>query len=137
MVANGLEHGPGVGFEEVDDEVVRVLRRDGVWSKTTGGKVPQVAGHDHIGFARDRCGQHMAVVGIRQVKPRSKRPVVGHDGIGKVFVHDRAGPVQDAWVDVGPVGQKAAHPFRMNVRAPKRRIEIPVGEAQQKVAKAG
>ena len=73
----------------------------------------------------------MAVVGVRQVELGDKRPVIRHDGTGKVLVHGRAGPVQHTGGDVRAVGQKAAHPFRMDVGTPKRRIEIAVGETQQ------
>ena len=98
-------------------------------SQAVSGKVPQVASHDYVRSACDRRGQDMAVVvGIRQVKLVCKRPVARHDGVGKVFVHHCSCPVQHAGVDVGPVGQKTACPFRMDVGAPKRRVEIAVGE---------
>lgn len=57
VAANGGEHGLGVGLEQVVGEVIRMLRRDGLSGKATGGELAQVGGHDHVRSATDRCGQ--------------------------------------------------------------------------------
>ena len=46
-------------------------------------------------------------------------------------IHDRAGSVQHAGVNVGTVGQKAPHPLSMDVGAPQRNIQVPVGQTQE------
>ncbi len=118
VAANGGEHGLGVGLEQVGDEGIGVLRRKGVWHQPVGRKSPQIAGHDHVNAAVDGRSQYMAVVGVRQVEPGGDGPVSRHDGVGEVFVHDRAGPVEHPGVDIGAVGEKAAHPFGMSIGAP-------------------
>ena len=56
---------------------------------------------------------------------------------GKLPIHDRAGSLQHAGVNVGTVGQKAPHPLSMDVGAPKRNIQVPVGQTQKNIPKAG
>ena len=79
----------------------------------------------------------MTVVGVGQVEFGSEVFVSRHEGIGKVPVHDRAGPVEHIRVYIGPVGEKVAFPFRMDVGAPQWSEEVTVSETQQQVAKAG
>ena len=103
-----------------------------------GRKISQIAGHDHVCAAADGRRQNMAVVRVRQVELCGDGLVARHDGIGEVFVHDRAGPVQHGGVDIWTVGQEVAHPLGMDVGTPERGKEIAVGEAaeaQQQVAK--
>ncbi len=83
-----------------------------------------------------RC-QHIAIVEIRQVEGGSEGLVSRHDGIGKMAVHDRAGPLQHAGLDVGAVGQETAHPFDMDVGTPVRHIQVAVDETHQQVTKSG
>ena len=52
-------------------------------------------------------------------------------------VHDSAGSFQHVPVDVGPVGQEVAYPFRMEIGPLQWPIEVAVGERQKEVAKAG
>ena len=137
MVPNGCHHAVGIVLEQIDYEAVRMLRREGVGRQAIGRKVSQVGCHNHIRSPVDRRGQDVAVIGIRQIELLSKDFISGHDGIGKVLVHDRAGPVQHDLGYLRPVDQKAPCPFRMDAGAPQWREQISVGETQQQVAKAG
>ena len=129
--------GTGVGFEQAGNEGIGVLRRQRMGRQPVSRKIPQIAGHDHVCAAVDGRRQNMAVVGVRQVGPGGNCLVARHDGIGDVFVHDRAGPVQHGGVDIGTVGQEVGHPLAMDVGAPERGKEIAVGGTQQQVAKTG
>ena len=77
----------------------------------------------------------MAVVRVRQVESGDDVLVSAHESIREMAVHDLTGSVQHAGVDVGAVGQKAAHPFGMDIDAPERRKKIPISKTQQHVAK--
>ena len=45
-------------------------------SQTVGREVPQVPGHDHVRAAFNRRGQHMEVVGVRQMESRRYVPSI-------------------------------------------------------------
>ena len=137
VAAHRFKRGVGVGFEQPGDEGVGMVRCNLVGRQAVGGKVPQVAGHDRVRAPVDRRRQHMAVVGVRQVEGGGEGLVSRHDGIGEMAVHDVTGLLQHGRVDIGTVGQKAAHPFGMDVGAPERHIQVAVGKTQQQVAKTG
>ena len=87
-------------------------------SQTVSREVPQVPGHDHVHPAFNRRGQHVDVVGVRQIESGGTCQVSGHNGIGKVPVHHRAGLFQQTRHEIGPVRQNAPYPFCVDVRAP-------------------
>ena len=101
-----------------------MLRRKSVGCQTICRKVSQVPGDDNVCLPSNRRRQHMAIAGIRQVESGGNGLVSRHDGIGKMPIHDRAGSVQHAGVNVGTVSQKAPHPLSMDVGAPQRNIQV-------------
>ena len=118
VTANGRERSFRVGIEQIGDEHVGMLRGEAVGSQTVSREVAQVAGHDQVRPAFSRRGQHMEVVGVRQIKSGGSCRVSCHNGMGKVPVHHRAGSFQYIGREIGAVSQNAPYPFRVDVRAP-------------------
>ena len=137
MTANCRQNLFGIVLETMADERVGIARGESIGRKQIGRKVPQVPGYDLIGTPYDRRGQYMAVVGVGQFKHRSEAGVARHDRFGKVSVHRHARPIERMGGKVGPVGEKAPHPFRMDVGTPSRAVEIPIRQTKQEVPKAG
>ena len=92
----------------------------GAWvnSMAVSREVPQVAGDDHVSLAFNRGSQHVDVVGVREIESGGTCRVTGHNGIGKVPVHHRAGSFQHVLREIGTVRQNAPYPFCVDVRAP-------------------
>ena len=118
VASDSRKHSLWVGIEQIGDENVGMLRSEAVGSQTVGREVPQVPGHDHVRTAFNRRGQHMEVVGVRQMESGDTCRVSGHDGIGEVPVHHGAGSFQHIRREIGTVFQNAPYPFRMDGRAP-------------------
>lgn len=114
-----------------------MLRRRRVRRQPVGREIPQVPGHDHVRPYPDRCRLHVAVSRIGQVEIIGERRVPRHDGFRKVPVHDRPGPCQHGGVEIQPVCQEAPRPLGMDVRAPERREQVPVGQSQEHVPEPG
>ena len=85
--------------------------------------------------AMDGCGQHVAVIRVRQIECGGDHHVSRCDGIGEMTVHDFAGPIQYCGVYIWTAGQKSASPFGMDVGVPERGKEIAVGRTRQQIAK--
>ena len=79
----------------------------------------------------------MEVVGVREVEAGGTRRVTRHDRFGKVPVHYHPSPFQHAFREIGTVCQNAPYPLCVDVCAPKRRIQVLVGETQKNVPEAG
>ena len=137
VAANGREHSLGVGNEQIGDEHIGMPRRQIVGREALGREVPQVPSHDRVCTGFNRGCQHMDVVRVRQVETSGTCRVSCHNRIGKVPVHCRAGSFQHVHREIGPVRESATHPLRMDIHAPSRRIEVLVGQSQEKIPKAG
>ena len=98
---------------------------------------PRIPSHDRVRAGFNRSGQHMDVVRVWQIEMSVTGRVSCHNRIGKVPVHCRAGSFQHVHREIGPVRENAAYPLRMDVHAPSRRIEVLVGQRQEKIPKAG
>ena len=59
----------------------------------------------------DGCGQHVAVIRVRQIECGGDDLVSRCDGIGEMSVYDLAGPIQYCGVYIWTAGQKSANPF--------------------------
>ena len=113
VTSNGREHSLGVGIEQIGDEHVGMLRGEAVGSQTVSREIPQVPGHNHVRPTLNCRGQHMDVVGVRQIESGGVCQVSGHNGIGKVPVHRRARSFQHVRREIGPVRHNA--PYGMPV----------------------
>ena len=133
VAANGREHSLGVGNEQIGDEHVGMLRRQIVGREALRREVPQVPSHDRVRTGFNRGGQHMDVVRVWQIETSGTCRVSCHNRIGKVPVHYRAGSFQHVHREIGPVRENATYPLRMDVHAPSRRIEVLVGQSQEKI----
>ena len=136
MSADDRQHRFRIALQQTGDECVRMPRNQRMRNQPVGREVPQVPGHDHVRPAPDGSRQHVAVARVGQVEVASKRRISRHDGFRKVPVHDRPGPLQHGGVKIGPVRQQAPCPLGMDVGAPERREQVPVGQPQQQVPKA-
>ena len=137
VTADGRKHRLGVGIEKPGDERVGMLCRESVGGQAVSRKVPQVAGHDHVRLPFDRGGQHMDVVGVRGVESGGTSRVTRHNRFGKVPVHYHPGSFQHSFREIGTVCQNAPYPLCMDVCAPRRRVQVLVGETQKNVPEAG
>ena len=136
MAADGSKNGFGLRFEKTGNEVIGMLCFQSMWRQPVCGKIPQVEGHDYLGTTVDRRRQNMAVADVREVKFRDESLVTRNDRFGKVLVHDRTSALQPVDCQIGPVGEKVGDPFFMNRDAPKRLVQVLIGQPQKKVSKA-
>ena len=77
----------GIEVEEVFGKLVGVLGFDAKGCQHRFRKIPLIESDDDAGIAADRGGEHMPVIGIRQVQARHENIMAGDQGIGNGTIH--------------------------------------------------
>ncbi len=114
MLFDGRQSRRFIQVERVANEYVRVLGLNAVWGQRFLREVPEIASHDYVGSADDRCGQHVSVVRVRQIQLPGKRLVARYETVLHGCIHEVARSFKLSH-QLGTPPQHRIHPFGVNL----------------------
>jgi transposase len=97
-------------------------------------EVLQVVRHDHLRACLDRCREHVAVVGVRQVEGVDQGLVARHEAVAHRAIHQFARPGQPLRIEVRPVRRELAEDLIEDPVGPLRLDQSRLSDADQQVS---
>ena len=134
LIAHGSTCGTGVEFEQVTDELVRMLHPYFMTSQDLFREVFEVVGDDDARLAVEGSRQYMAVVGIRKLEIVDQAFVRVHKAVGYCLVHQLAGSLELRLGQVLALLKNSADPFIVDALCPTRAEKISESQAKEKIA---
>lgn len=135
LLATDRDNGARREVDEIDHEVVRVLRLHTKRSEAVGRKVLQVPCDDHLRAGADRGGNDVAVVQIREIQPFDQRLVSSHETVRNGGTHQVPRPFELFRDEIRALERQVAEHLIEDGFRPSAVEEARSSETDQEIAK--